>query len=60
MRGLLSTVKGIFDPIGFVASVVVTGKQLLREITNDFFNWDDPLPTHLYEKWSVWKHSLVS
>ncbi|VDI05042.1 Hypothetical predicted protein [Mytilus galloprovincialis] len=59
-RGLLSIVNGIFDPMGFVAPIVVTGKLLLREIANGSYNWDDPLPRHLFAKWSDWKQSLIS
>lgn len=57
-RGLLSTINGIFDPIGFVAPVVVSGKILMRETLRGSYNWDDPLPVHLLDKWSNWKNSL--
>ncbi|CAC5392104.1 unnamed protein product [Mytilus coruscus] len=35
-------------------------KLLLREIANGSYNWDDPLPIHLFAKWSDWKQSLIS
>jgi hypothetical protein len=57
-RGLLSIINGIYDPIGFVTPVVVSGKILMRETLKGSNNWDDPLPTHLLDKWSNWKNSL--
>lgn len=55
----MSTVNGIFDPLGLVAPVVVTGKLLLREITKGNFDWDDPLPDDFIQQWADWKESLV-
>ncbi|XP_062614568.1 uncharacterized protein LOC134276324 [Saccostrea cucullata] len=57
-RGLLSTINGIFDPIGFVVPVVVSGKVLMRDSLRGSHNWDDPLPPHLLDRWSNWKDSL--
>ncbi|XP_056000356.1 uncharacterized protein LOC130048119 [Ostrea edulis] len=57
-RGLLSTINGIYDPIGFVSPVVVSGKILMRETLRGSDNWDDRLPAHLLDKWLNWKNSL--
>ncbi|CAM4658376.1 unnamed protein product [Leuciscus chuanchicus] len=32
-RGILATVNSLFDPLGFVASVIIEGKFLLRELS---------------------------
>ena len=51
-RGILSTVNGIFDPIGFMAPVVIQGKLLLRELIHGTINWDAPLP-------EIWTYGIV-
>ena len=59
-RGVLSTLNSLFDPMGFIAPVVIHGKILLREImnTNGGFTWDEPLPPECQSKWKNWKDSL--
>ena len=58
-RGILSTVNGIFDPIGFMAPVVIQGKLLLRELIHGTINWDAPLPEQDLDRWDRWRISLV-
>lgn len=58
-RGILSTVNSIYDPIGFVAPVVVTGKLFLRELVTGTQDWDSPLPEHRRQEWESWRDSLI-
>ena len=57
-RGLLSMVNSIFDPLGFIAPITISGKILLREATPPGVDWDDPLSADHQKKWSEWKESL--
>ena len=57
-RGILSTVNGIFDPIGFMAPVVIQGKLLLGELIHGTINWDAPLPEQYLDRWDRWRSSL--
>ncbi|KAK3082438.1 hypothetical protein FSP39_009290 [Pinctada imbricata] len=57
-RGLLSTINSIFDPMGFVAPVVIRGRTLLREIMTEGLTWDEPLPQDRKLEWESWKDSL--
>ncbi|KAK0140803.1 hypothetical protein N1851_022206 [Merluccius polli] len=43
-RGILSTVNGLFDPLGYVAPVIIQGKALVRELSAEQAEWDAPLP----------------
>lgn len=44
-RGVLATVNSLFDPLGFVAPIIIQGKFLLRELTSiEALDWDKPLP----------------
>ena len=43
-RGLLSTVNSLFDPLGLISPVVIHGRVLMREITEESVDWNQPLP----------------
>ena len=53
-RGVLSVINSLFDPLGFAAPVVVTGKLLMPG--ND---WDEPLPPHHQNSWLIWVASSI-
>ncbi|XP_075530085.1 uncharacterized protein LOC142563417 [Dermacentor variabilis] len=57
-RGVLSVVNSLYDPLGFVAPVIVQGKSLLRELVALTCDWDCPLPDEKRAAWEVWKDSL--
>ncbi|XP_050419539.1 uncharacterized protein LOC126832715 [Patella vulgata] len=57
-RGVLSTINSIFDPLGFLAPVVIEGKRLLRELINSTRDWDEPLPSNYFAIWDQWTTSL--
>lgn len=54
-RGILSTVSSIYDPLGFIAPVVLVGKKILQEMCRSGIGWDDPLPESLHSHWESWK-----
>ncbi|XP_053388583.1 uncharacterized protein LOC128551695 [Mercenaria mercenaria] len=53
-RGILSTVSSIYDPLGFISPVALSGKQILQQMCADQVGWDDPLPESLNGKWVKW------
>ena len=57
-RGVLSTINSLYDPLGFVAPVIIQGKFILRELTADNSDWDAPLPAMKQQLWTVWRDSL--
>lgn len=57
-RGVLSTVNSIFDPLGFLSPVTIQGRSLLRELSMDNKDWDEPLPENQRAEWTKWKCSL--
>ena len=57
-RGLLSTVSSIFDPLGFIAPVVLEGKMILQDACQMKLDWDDPLPHSLQVRWDRWLAEL--
>ena len=50
-RMILSQVNGIYDPIGLAVPFTVTGKMLLRKLTSEKFDWDDPTPEEERISW---------
>lgn len=59
-RGILSTVASIYDPLGFLAPYVLTGKRILQEMCHQGTGWDDPLPEMLKPRWESWRHDFVN
>lgn len=57
-RGILSTVSSIFDPLGFVAPVLLEGKSILQDLCRKNLGWDDPVPEDIKMRWSKWKSEL--
>lgn len=59
-RKMLSFVASVFDPLGFVSPVVVTGKMLFQEATRLKLSWDTVVPLDLKRKWDKWLLDLSS
>ena len=57
-RGILSTVSSIFDPLGFVAPLLLEGKKILQELCKEDTGWDDPIPDLAKAKWEKWRSEL--
>lgn len=55
--GVLSTINSIFDPLGFLAPVIVQGKSIMRSLLQETSNWDEPLPQDQEYTWKKWKES---
>ncbi|XP_015124511.1 uncharacterized protein LOC107046414 [Diachasma alloeum] len=58
-RVLSSEIAQIFDPLGFIAPVVVKGKILLQDLWKLKCNWDDPLPTEYTQRWELFRQELT-
>ncbi|XP_070183281.1 uncharacterized protein, partial [Littorina saxatilis] len=57
-RGVLSTIASVYDPLGFLAPFLLTGKLILQELCRQELGWDDPLPPSLQERWEEWLKDL--
>ena len=58
-RGVLATVAFVYDPLGFLAPLVLRAKKILQEICNKGVNWDEPLPEEVRPRWERWKRDLL-
>ena len=58
-RGILSTVSSVYDPIGFVAPLMLQGKSILQELCSLHLDWDDPIPEDVKMRWEKWRMELM-
>ena len=57
-RGILSTVASLYDPLGFVAPVLLKAKRLLQVLCKQNLGWDDPIGEPELEQWKDWIEAL--
>ena len=57
-RGILSTVSSVYDPLGFVAPVILVGKQILQQMCRESADWDAPVSELLRPRWERWRNDL--
>jgi hypothetical protein len=50
-RTILSTIARTFDPLGWLTPVTLRPKLLLQELWKAKLDWDEPIPTPLFNKW---------
>lgn len=58
-RIVLSSLSSIFDPLGLLTPVLITGKLFMQRLFTGFkTGWDDPLPEYLCEEWERYRKML--
>ena len=57
-RSIVSLVGRFYDPIGFLAPVVVHFKMFFQELCEAKLDWDQPLTGKLLERWQLLKSGL--
>ena len=58
-RRVLATVASVYDPLGFLAPLVLRTKKILQEICRRGVSWDEPLPEDVRPGWERWKLDLL-
>ena len=56
-RGILSTISSFYDPLGFIAPVVLVGKKILQDICHTN-SWDEPVDDATKSRWEKWRNEL--
>ena len=56
-RGILATISSVYDPLGFIAPVMLVGKKILQDICNTR-DWDEPLDEMTRMRWKKWRDKL--
>ncbi|XP_056588276.1 uncharacterized protein LOC130408847 [Triplophysa dalaica] len=57
-RGILSVTSSIYDPLGFLAPVVLSAKKILQDLCRRRLGWYDPLPSSVAGEWMAWLEDL--
>ncbi|XP_023246626.1 uncharacterized protein LOC111643287 [Copidosoma floridanum] len=57
-RGILSDISRLFDPMGWLAPVLITAKIVLQDVWLSGVDWDDRVPGELCKKWSGFRSLL--
>ena len=58
MRGVVSTICLVFDPLNLAAPVMLSAKQIMQELWRLKRAWDQTLEGELLQRWLQWKNDL--
>ncbi|XP_018402192.1 PREDICTED: uncharacterized protein LOC108779302, partial [Cyphomyrmex costatus] len=58
-RKILSTIAKLFDPLGWLAPVIITAKIIMQQLWATKSTWDDPIPPPLMQKWHNYHTQLI-
>ena len=59
-RSILSAIAQIYDPMGFIALFVLTGKSILQDACAAKLEWNEPVGDDLMKRWESWVERLDS
>lgn len=59
-RSLLSDTSKIFDPLGWLAPVIIKAKIFFQELWILKLDWDEKLPTETAERWKTFRSTFSS
>ncbi|XP_018363954.1 PREDICTED: uncharacterized protein LOC108761740 [Trachymyrmex cornetzi] len=59
-RNVLSKIAQIYDPLGLVGPILITGKLIMQQIWKQEINWDQELPPEFKVAWKNYYESLLS
>ncbi|UYV67073.1 hypothetical protein LAZ67_4003825 [Cordylochernes scorpioides] len=57
-REMLSFIAKLYDPLGWLAPVLVTGKIMVQRLWITGLHWDDPMDESLIETWTKFRKEL--
>ncbi|KAL6484006.1 hypothetical protein MHYP_G00088790 [Metynnis hypsauchen] len=53
-RGILSVVSSVYDPMGFLAPLLLPVKLILRDLCKEKRSWDEEIPEKPRRMWQKW------
>ena len=57
-RALVSDIAKTFDVLGWFSPAIITVKILLQRVWEEGIDWDEPVPSFIYDTWSRWRSEL--
>lgn len=59
-RRVLSDIARLYDPMGWIAPVVITAKIFIQKLWKSGLSWDDELTPELLREWLLYRNNLVT
>ena len=59
-REILRATATSFDPLGFLALVLIVAKMILQRVFQEKYGWNTPLEDSLAREWKAWAGSLAA
>ena len=59
-RRLLSVTNSLYDPLEFVAPVILEARLIYSSLCQNGLGWDDPIDEASVRRWKAWRNSLSS
>ena len=59
-RGILSALSSLFDPLDFVAPIILTARLILQDLCRRKLGWDEGIPEEDARKWRSWLGDLTN
>lgn len=59
LRGILSIVSSIYDPLGFLSPIILSSKQILQNLCRIKLPWDEKVPLNIALRWQRWLDELI-
>ena len=59
-RGILSALSSLFDPLGFVAPIILTARLILQDLCRLKLGWDEGILEEDARKWRSWLGDLTN
>ena len=57
-RSILSSISSLFDPLGLISPVLLSGRLILRDVCKDGRSWDESIGTEKEDEWLSWIANL--
>ena len=57
-REILSATSSVYDPLGFIAPIILPAKKLLQDLTRQKFSLDHPVCDYELARWNKWTSKL--
>ncbi|KAK3726813.1 hypothetical protein QZH41_019603 [Actinostola sp. cb2023] len=58
MRGVLSTISSVFDPLNIAAPIILPAKRIMQTLWRQKHSWDQELSGEVLRSWQKWKNNL--
>nr|CAH8842548.1 unnamed protein product [Trichobilharzia regenti] len=53
-RGILSCIASLYDPLGYVAPLLLPPKRVMQHLCRSEFGWDEHVDVSIGAKWEAW------